>query len=177
MRVELRLSADVGMVGAPNAGKSSLLRSLTASCARVGNFAFTTTHPHLGVIDEYDRAVVLADMPGIIEGAASGAGLGLRFLRHISRSSAIAIVVSLLDGDPIATYQSLIDEMERYDSELLQKPRLVLLSKYDDDSSSAILRKARHALSHETTIAFSNYTRRGLDEVKNAIVAIAKAAR
>jgi len=130
--MELKLLADVGLVGFPNAGKSTLLASVSAAKPEIADYAFTTLIPNLGVVDYRDgRSFVMADIPGIIEGAAEGKGLGLRFLRHIERNSILLFLVSA-DADHIGEqYAILLDEIKRYNPELLDKKRILAISKAD----------------------------------------------
>ncbi len=131
VRVELSLIADVGFVGLPNAGKSSLLGALTAAHPRVGDYPFTTKIPSLGVIRRYDEDVVLADIPGIIEGASAGAGLGLQFLKHISRAAIIAFIIDCSQDGVRETYHILEEELASYDPSLAQRDRMLVGSKMD----------------------------------------------
>ena len=131
LRVELQIIADIGFVGLPNAGKSTLLKVLTAADPKIGNYPFTTVIPNLGVMHHHERDVVLADIPGIIEGASDGAGLGLQFLRHIARTKGLAFVIDASDDDLFATYMTLRNELERYDATLLAKSHLVIVTKLD----------------------------------------------
>lgn len=128
IRLELRLIADIGFVGYPNVGKSSLLNTLTRASSRVANYAFTTLEPHLGVFGD----LVLADIPGIIEGASSGKGLGTKFLRHIVRTRAILHCVSATSEDPVKDYKAIRKELASYSKELAAKPERVLLTKSDE---------------------------------------------
>jgi GTP-binding protein len=130
--MELKLLADVGLVGFPNAGKSTLLASVSAAKPEIADYAFTTLVPNLGVVDYRDgKSFVMADIPGIIEGAAEGKGLGLRFLRHIERNSILLFLVPA-DADHIARqYDILLAEIERYNPELLDKKRILAISKAD----------------------------------------------
>lgn len=133
--LELKLLADAGLVGLPNAGKSSLLAAATAARPKIASYPFTTLSPNLGLVRlGWDESFVLADIPGLIEGAHRGAGLGLQFLRHIERTRAIVIVVdaSGLDGNPPETAVEIVQaELERYRPELLRRPRLVAANKMD----------------------------------------------
>jgi len=134
LELELKLIADVGLVGRPNAGKTTLLRRLTGSRGKVAAYPFTTLEPNLGILTlrGYRRAV-LADVPGLIEGAHRGEGLGLNFLRHIERTRALAVLVDTVppEGDPVQHYRSLCGELGHYNEVLLQRPRLVVASKTD----------------------------------------------
>ncbi|MFC4871218.1 GTPase ObgE [Negadavirga shengliensis] len=130
--LELKLLADVGLVGFPNAGKSTLLSSISAARPEIGHYPFTTLVPHLGVVSyRDDRSFVMADIPGIIEGAAEGRGLGLRFLRHIERNSILLFLIPA-DAEHIGNqYRILLNELKKYNPELLDKKRLLAVSKSD----------------------------------------------
>ena len=133
-RLELKLMADAALVGFPNAGKSTLISAVSAARPKVADYPFTTLEPHLGVVRFRDHEFVLADIPGLIEGAADGRGLGHRFLRHIERARVLVVLVDLarLDGeDPADQQRVLLDELGRYRPELLERPRLVVGSKSD----------------------------------------------
>lgn len=135
LRLELRVLADVGLLGLPNAGKSTLIRAVSSSKAKVADYPFTTLHPGLGVVSvSSHKSFVMADIPGLIEGAATGAGLGHRFLKHLSRTCVLLHVIDVLpvDGsDPVASAKVIIHELEEYNPELLQKPRWLVLNKMD----------------------------------------------
>ncbi len=130
--LELKLLADVGLVGFPNAGKSTLLSSISAAKPEIGDYPFTTLVPNLGVVPyRGDKSFVMADIPGIIEGAAEGKGLGIRFLRHIERNSILLFMVPV-DADSIKKeYEILVEELKKYNPELLDKKRILALSKSD----------------------------------------------
>ncbi|MEK7639410.1 MAG: GTPase ObgE [Patescibacteria group bacterium] len=125
--IEVALVVDVGLIGLPNAGKSTLLNSITNAQSRVGAYPFTTTEPHLGDLYGY----TVADVPGLIEGAATGKGLGHKFLRHVARTKMLLHVVSLADTDPIASYYTIRDELNQYDATLLDREEWIILSKKD----------------------------------------------
>ncbi len=135
LRLELKLLADVGLLGYPNAGKSTFVRAVSAARPKVADYPFTTLIPSLGVVRvEQHRSFVVADIPGLIEGAAEGQGLGTRFLRHLSRTGLLLHVVDVapFDGsDPAETAPKLIDELVQYDSELASKPRWLVFNKTD----------------------------------------------
>ncbi len=130
--LELKLLADVGLVGFPNAGKSTLLAAVTAAKPKIANYAFTTLEPNLGIVRYYDdRSFVMADIPGIIEGAHEGKGIGIRFLRHIERNSVLLFMVSAEEDDIAAGYRTLLHELEEYNPELLDKQRVLAVTKKD----------------------------------------------
>jgi len=134
IELELKLIADVGLVGLPNSGKSTLLSRVSAARPKIADYPFTTTEPYLGVVGLPDgRSFVLADIPGLIEGAHQGAGLGHTFLRHISRTNVLIHVVDLAapERDPLADFQTVNDELRLYDPALEQRPMLVALNKID----------------------------------------------
>lgn len=135
LRLELRVLADVGLLGYPNAGKSTLIRAVSSSKAKVADYPFTTLHPGLGVVSvSSHKSFVMADIPGLIEGASTGAGLGHRFLKHLSRTCVLLHVIDIapLDGsDPVVAAKAIINELYEYNPELLQKPRWLVLNKID----------------------------------------------
>ena len=132
LEMELKLMADVGLVGFPNAGKSTLISVISAAKPKIADYPFTTLVPNLGIVryEEY-KSFVMADIPGIIEGAAEGKGLGLQFLRHIERTKILAILVSLDALDIVEEYRTLLGELEKFDQGLLDKPRVVVVTKMD----------------------------------------------
>ena len=130
--LELKLLADVGLVGFPNAGKSTLLAAVTAAKPKIANYAFTTLEPNLGIVRYYDdQSFVMADIPGIIEGAHEGKGIGIRFLRHIERNSVLLFMVSAEENDIRAGYETLLAELREYNPELLDKERVLAVTKCD----------------------------------------------
>ena len=130
--MELKLMADVGLVGFPNAGKSTLISVISAAKPKIADYPFTTLVPNLGIVryEEY-KSFVMADIPGIIEGAAEGKGLGLQFLRHIERTKILAILVSADSPDIVEEYRTLLGELEKFDKGLLDKPRIAVVTKMD----------------------------------------------
>jgi GTPase len=133
LRLELRLLADVGLVGFPNAGKSTLIARVSAARPKIADYPFTTLVPNLGVVRVDDDAFVVADIPGLVEGAHEGKGLGHRFLRHVSRAAVLVYLVDLaaMDRDPVSDFEVLRNEVESFDPELAGRPALVVASKVD----------------------------------------------
>jgi GTP-binding protein len=170
LRLELKLIAGIGLIGRPNAGKTTLLRALSGSRGRVGAYPFTTLEPNLGVVDLGDfRTVVIADVPGLVEGAHRGAGLGLQFLRHIERTRAIVVVVdaAATDGDPVSHYREVCEEMRRYREDLLERPRMVAANKIDLGPDPDVLARLRAAAESEGAAycEISAAERRGVDRL------------
>lgn len=131
LKIVLKLISDTGLVGLPNSGKSTLLNALTNAKSRVGAYPFTTLAPNLGVLRSMHRNIVIADMPGIIEGAHSGKGLGLLFLRHIERTRLIILVIDTSVSNPLQHYACLLKELKNHSNKLLKKPRIVVFNKLD----------------------------------------------
>jgi GTP-binding protein len=135
LRLELKLLADVGLLGLPNAGKSTLISVVSAAQPKIADYPFTTLHPHLGVVRiDHARSFVMADIPGVIEGAAEGAGLGIQFLKHLSRTRLLLHVIDIApfnDEDPIVQAKTIIEELSKFDADLVSKPRWLVLNKVD----------------------------------------------
>jgi GTPase len=171
--LELKVLADVGLVGFPNAGKSTLLSVLTAAKPKIADYPFTTLVPNLGIVKHRDfHSYVMADIPGIIEGAHEGRGLGLTFLRHIERNSILLVLISCDSEDPVGEYNTLMDELGAYNSTLLQKKIIVALSKsdlLDGPSMKDLELKMRKVLPDREVLAFSALTRAGLDTLNDLI--------
>ena len=167
--LELKLLADVGLVGFPNAGKSTLLSVVSAAKPEIANYPFTTLKPNLGMIAyRDDRSFVMADIPGIIEGAAEGKGLGLRFLRHIERNPVLLFLVPADANDIRTEYETLLNELEKYNPDLLKKNRLLAVSKADmlDEELEEALRAEIEDLD---PIFFSSVAQQGLQQLKDRI--------
>ena len=168
--MELKLLADVGLVGFPNAGKSTLVSALSNARPKIANYPFTTMEPSLGIVGYRDgKSFVMADIPGIIEGAAEGRGLGLRFLRHIERNSLLLFMVPGDTDDILREYNILLDELRRFNPELLQKQRVLAVTKCDllDDELMEML---RDELPQDIPVVFiSAVTGFHLDELKDVL--------
>lgn len=168
--LELKILADVGLVGFPNAGKSTLLSVISEAKPEIADYAFTTLTPNLGVVAYRDNfSFVVADIPGIIEGAAEGKGLGLRFLRHIERNSALLFIVSAEELEISEGYQTLLKELEKHNPELLDKKRVLGISKSDliDEQMEIELRK--QLPENIPAVFFSSVTGKGIQQLKDAI--------
>jgi GTP-binding protein len=169
----LKTIADIGLVGFPNAGKSSLTGRITKAHPKTAAYPFTTLHPQIGVIEypERDDRLLLADVPGLIEGASENRGLGHRFLKHIERCSLLMFLVDMagVDGrDPREDYKTLLNELELYDKSLLKKPRLIVANKMDLEGYAANLTKFRRRYKGDL-IEISCLSGEGLDELKKTL--------
>jgi GTP-binding protein len=170
--LRLKLLADVGLVGLPNAGKSTLLNAVTNATAKVGDYPFTTLRPQLGVVRHKGREFVLADIPGLIEGAAEGAGIGDRFLGHVERTRVLLHLVDAAGEDPVAAWQTVREELGRYGAGLDDKPEVVALSRIDIADAKAV-EKARKALikaGAAEPLAISAATGEGMDALLDLIL-------
>lgn len=171
--LELKLIADVGLVGFPNVGKSTLLSVSTSARPKVANYHFTTIDPNLGVVDMYDKSFVMADIAGIIEGAHEGMGLGLKFLKHIERTKVLIHVVDISGSegrDPIDDYKKIIEELGQYDEKLLSKPMLVAANKIDAACDEERLENFVKFVEADGKRVFkiSTVARQGVQELLNA---------
>lgn len=168
--LELKVLADVGLVGFPNAGKSTLLSVITAAKPRIADYAFTTLSPNLGIVAYRDgKSFCVADLPGIIEGAAEGRGLGHRFLRHIERNSVLLFLIPADSADHKKEFEILLSELEQYNPELLHKQFIIAISKSDmlDDELKAEIRSQLPAdVPH---LFISSVTQQGLTELKDLL--------
>jgi GTP-binding protein len=174
LRLELRLIADVGLVGLPNAGKSTLLAALTAAQPRIAPYPFTTLEPNLGVLDlgvEDGRRPTIADVPGLIEGASAGAGLGHAFLRHVERTRVLLHVVDGAAADPLRDHEVIRDELEAHDPALLEKPRLTVFNKLDLPAAREAWPAFERAMRRERlpVVAISADGGEGLDALRAAV--------
>ncbi len=167
--VELRLFADIGLVGYPNAGKSSFLNIVTNAKSKVGSYAFTTLDPHLGVLQEF----VIADIPGIIEGASEGKGLGVKFLKHIKRTKMIAHMISFEQEDMMQAYKNIRKELESYDADLAKKDEVIILTKTDMTTPEVVEKTLKEFKKmNKNTFVLSVYDDASVKEVSDGLVKI-----
>jgi GTP-binding protein len=171
--LELKLLADVGLVGFPNAGKSTLLSAVSAAKPKIADYAFTTLEPNLGIVNYRDHlSFIMADIPGIIEGAHAGKGLGLRFLRHIERNSILLFMIPADSKDVVGEYRTLLGELEKYNPELLDKSRILAVSKndmLDEELSKEIEREIRQGIPNAQYIFISAVTGNNIMKLKDLI--------
>jgi GTP-binding protein len=167
--LELKILADVGLVGFPNAGKSTLLSVVSAAKPKIADYAFTTLVPNLGIVSYRDgKSFVMADIPGIIEGAHEGKGLGIRFLRHIERNSILLFMVPADSKDIKAEYNILINELKMYNPELLDKKRVMAISK-SDMLDEELMDEIRNDLPDVPRVFISSITGQGLNTLKDML--------
>jgi len=159
LKVILKLISDIGIVGFPNAGKSTLLKAVTNAQPAIGDYPFTTLTPNLGVLKQGLKSIVIGDMPGIIDGAHAGKGLGIRFLKHIERTKKLVLLIDVSVPDPLRQYQGLLDEFKKFNKDLLLKPRMVVFNKID------LLEKMPAYTLEERTCYISALKRQGLEKL------------
>lgn len=167
--LELKLLADVGLVGFPNAGKSTLLSVISSAKPEIADYPFTTLVPNLGIVKYYDyKSFIMADIPGIIEGAHEGRGLGLRFLKHIERNSILLFMISCNSDDIKKEYNILLNELKQYSPELMDKPRILAITKCDllDDE---LIKEIKKDLPDIPYIFISSINKKGIKELKDLI--------
>jgi GTP-binding protein len=175
LKVELQIMADIGLVGFPNAGKSSLLDRFTNARPKIAAYPFTTKIPNLGVLsvgsaafggdDEDRRDLIIADIPGLIEGASQGAGLGIRFLKHISRTAALAFLIDLSEDNYLNAFEVLLGELEAFSPELTQKKRLLLGTKTDLPETEGRLAELAAKYSGEQVSGISVFSGDGIKDL------------
>ncbi|CEN38980.1 GTPase ObgE [Capnocytophaga cynodegmi] len=171
--LELKILADVGFVGFPNAGKSTLLSVITSAKPKIGDYPFTTLKPNLGIVEYRDfQSFVVADIPGIIEGAAEGKGLGHYFLRHIERNSTLLFLIPADSKDIVEEYHILLKELKEYNPELLDKDRLIAISKsdmLDEELTSDIEKEIKPALKGISFLFISSVSGKGISQLKDTL--------
>lgn len=168
--LELKILADVGLVGFPNAGKSTLLSTVSAARPKIADYAFTTLEPNLGIVSYYDdKSFVMADIPGIIEGAHEGRGIGIRFLRHIERNSILLFMVAADEDDIAGGYRILLNELKEYNPELLVKDRVLAITK-SDMLDETLKNEIEATLPQDVPHLFiSSFTHEGIRELKDML--------
>jgi len=186
LELEMKVIADVGLLGLPNAGKSTLIRAVSAARPKVADYPFTTLYPNLGVVDVgQHRSFVMADIPGLIEGAAEGAGLGIRFLKHLQRTKVLLHLVDIApldpDADPVKDARSIVAELKKFDKELAAKPRWLVLNKRDlmpdeeaEKRARQIVRSLRFRGPH---FLISGATGRGTKDLAEAVMSFLEEQR
>ncbi len=175
LRIELSVMADIGLVGFPNAGKSSLLDLFTNARPKIAPYPFTTKIPNLGVLHvDMDKDFIIADIPGIIEGASDGAGLGIRFLKHISRTAGLLFMIDCSDDNYLTAYDSLLNELEKFGAGLADKPRIVLCNKIDvegaEERAAEVIAMLHEKDPEIQALAVSVMARKNMDEARKVII-------
>lgn len=180
VKLELKLVADVGLVGLPNAGKSTLLSVISNAKPEIADYPFTTLVPNLGVVDHRDFTFLVADIPGLIEGASQGKGLGDEFLRHVERTAVLLHLVDAASEDPAAAYRTIQGELKAYPGDLTSKPQIVVLTKVetiDDKRLAAVKKMWPKLVDGQTLFVISAQAHRGLDQLLDAVVPLVRQAR
>lgn len=170
IKLELSLVADVGFVGKPNAGKSTLLSVLTKARPKIAGYPFTTKEPNLGVMREKYNEVILADIPGLLQGASKGTGLGLKFLKHISRTTILAFLIDLSMDDYLEAFPMLLEEMEQFDPHLLEKKRILIGTKSDEESSEGRAELLMKEYPEELVVEISSFLLTGIEDLRTNLV-------
>ncbi|MDR0321092.1 MAG: GTPase ObgE [Treponema sp.] len=170
IKVELRIMADIGLVGFPNAGKSSLLDRFTNARPKIAAYPFTTKIPNLGVLTADERDIIIADIPGLIEGASGGAGLGIRFLKHISRTQALAFLIDLSGDNYLCAFDILLNELSSFSPELTKKKRLLVGTKTDLEETAGRLAELTAKYPSEEVLGISVFSGDGIKELSNTFL-------
>ena len=171
LTLELKLLADVGLIGLPNAGKSTLLSKLTAAHPKIADYPFTTLEPNLGVMNHKGRELVLADIPGLIEGSSKGRGLGDLFLRHVERTKVLVHLVSVESQNPLGNLETINKELKSHSEELVDKPQVILLTKIDIVDEKELKNKiAQFKKNRIKVIPISSMSGEGLEELKDELI-------
>ena len=167
IKCELKVLADVGLVGLPSVGKSTLLSVISNATPKIAAYHFTTLSPNLGVVKVYDDSFVMADLPGLIEGASEGVGLGIKFLKHAERTKVIAHVIDMsgTEYDPIESYETIINEIKKYDENMLKRPSVIIASKMDIENSKENLAKFQKKYPNLRIYPISSIYNEGIKEL------------
>ncbi len=170
--LQLKTIADIGIIGLPNAGKSSLLASLTSATPKIANYKFTTLNPNLGVAMYDDKEITLADIPGLIEGAHRGTGLGIKFLKHIERCKVLLHLIDISESDLSHSYIQVRDEMEKYSSELTKKQEIIVFNKIDliDENEISIKIKDFEKITKKHTFRISTLDKKSVSDIKSKLL-------
>ena len=170
--LQLKTIADIGIIGLPNAGKSSLLASLTSATPKIANYKFTTLNPNLGVAVYDDKEITLADIPGLIEGAHKGTGLGIKFLKHIERCKVLLHLIDISESDLSHSYIQVRDEMEKYSSEITKKQEIIVFNKIDliDDNEISIKIKDFEKITKKTSFRISTLDKKSVSDIKSKLL-------
>ena len=170
LKVELQIIADIGLVGFPNAGKSSLLDKFTNARPKIAAYPFTTKIPNLGVLTIDDRDIIIADIPGLIEGASDGAGLGIRFLKHISRTQVLAFLIDLSEDNYLEAFDILLNELNSFSAELTKKSRVIIGTKTDLEETEGRLAHLAAKYTDEEVMGISVFSGEGIKELSYAFL-------
>ncbi|MCL2184720.1 MAG: GTPase ObgE [Treponema sp.] len=170
LKVELQIMADIGLVGFPNAGKSSLLDKFTNARPKIASYPFTTKIPNLGVLNISEKDIIIADIPGLIEGASEGAGLGIRFLKHISRTQALAFLIDLGEDNYLEAFDILLNELSAFSEDLANKKRLIVGTKIDLEGTEERLAELIAKYSEEEVMGISVFSNSGIKELSYAFL-------
>ncbi len=170
--LQLKTIADIGIIGLPNAGKSSLLASLTSATPKIANYKFTTLNPNLGVAMYDDKEITLADIPGLIEGAHKGTGLGIKFLKHIERCKVLLHLIDISENDLSRSYIQVRDEMEKYSPELLKKQEIIVFNKIDLIDDNEISKKINdfEKIMQKSTFKTSTLDKKSVSDIKSKLL-------
>lgn len=170
--VELKLIADIGLVGFPNAGKSSLINAITNSTSEVAPYPFTTKIPYLGMLRLYDEDVLIADIPGLLEGSSEGKGMGIKFLKHIERTNALAFLVDMTSENALEAFDILLKELRAYSPLLSEKKRILIGTKMDEEGAKETFKAFKKKYKSEKVLPLSVYDKKALLEVEKVFVAL-----
>jgi GTP-binding protein len=175
LRLELKLLADVGLVGYPNVGKSTLISRISAARPKIADYPFTTLEPHLGVVSvDMDQSFVVADIPGLIEGAHLGHGLGIQFLKHIERTRVLLHLIdmsAMSERDPVEEFHAIESELAEHNPDLLRKPKIIVAAKMDAGIPKKVQKLERWCKKNNLELVkISSVTGEGLDELKRAVL-------
>ena len=170
--LQLKTIADIGIIGLPNAGKSSLLAAITSATPKIANYKFTTLNPNLGVAVYDDKEIILADIPGLIEGAHTGVGLGIKFLKHIERCKTLLHLIDVSNEDLVNSYKQVKEELKKYSKDLLKKNELIVLNKIDLLNKKELKRKKDNFtdILNKNVLTLSTFNRKSVSEIKSKLI-------